>query len=177
VCLTVERISATQLQFRAVAQTVSRSTLAQLRSGSRVNLERSLSVGGRLDGHFVLGHVDGVGTVISDEQVGDSLLRTIEIPPELSALCAPKGSIAIDGISLTIASADAGRVTLSLIPYSLRHTTMQYLSRGDRVNIECDVLARYITHFHATQNGSTAPLSGNTGPQESILSKMERLNF
>jgi riboflavin synthase len=174
VCLTVEQVQGGRIVFCAVYETLNRSTLAALRSGQRVNLERSLQVNGRVDGHFVLGHVDAVGHIVGDRRVGESLVRTIGVPAPLIPLLATKGSVAIDGISLTIADSRQDSFDVSLIPYSIQHTTMAHKAVGAQVNIECDVLARYITHFLKSSGGGD-----NSRPQNSggLYTTLERLGF
>jgi len=145
VCLTLEKSDdGGRLCFTAVAETLERTAVNKFHAGRRVNLERAMRADGRFDGHIVLGHVDAVGRIVSDEKVGISVVRTIEIPKDLSPLTAEKGSIAVDGISLTIAKTKPGSISISLIPATLSHTTMGEKKVGDSVNIECDVLARYI---------------------------------
>jgi len=145
VCLTLEKSDAGgRLFFTAVAETLGRSSAGKARAGRRVNLERAIPANGRLDGHIVLGHVDAVGRITADERVGVGIVRTIELPEELYPLTAEKGSIAVDGVSLTIAKAGPGAVSISLIPATLSQTTQGTKKPGDSVNIECDVLARYI---------------------------------
>jgi riboflavin synthase len=114
-----------------------------------VNLERALRLGDRLEGHLVLGHVDGVGRVVRDRDEGGSVRRTIAVPRELAGLLAEKGSVAVDGISLTIAEARASEIAVALIPQTWQTTTMALKRPGDPVNLECDVLARYVRRLLA----------------------------
>jgi riboflavin synthase len=144
VCLTAEIAQANRFSAIAVAETLQRSTLGKIRVGERVNLERSLCAQGRFEGHIVLGHVDNVAKITTDKQMGPGLERTFEIPAGLRKFIAEKGSIAIDGISLTIAGIAGLSVTVALIPLTIANTTMQHKRPGDLVNIEIDVLARYI---------------------------------
>ena len=167
VCLTVEGFAGQALRFSAVLETLQRSTLKSVSPGRRVNLERSLRLGDRLDGHMVLGHVDGAGEIIKDREVGGSLLRTIRVPSGLSMFMAEKGSVAVDGISLTIAQVSGNEITISFIPATMQRTTMAGKSRGDQVNLECDVLARYL--FRMVESGGQ--------PGSSLLTKMEGLGF
>jgi len=152
-CLTVESEKGNVLSFTAVYETLEHTTLSQLRTGGRVNLERALRLSDRLEGHVVLGHVDGVGRIVSDRKYGDSIYRTIWIPLEFRKFMALKGSVAIDGISLTITEAGDETITVALIPHTLSETTMQIRQPGNRVNIECDVFARYIHHQLKTDKG------------------------
>jgi len=170
VCLTCECGGGPLLRFRAVTETLGRTTLADARSGASVNLERSLRPVDRLGGHFVLGHVDGIGTILSDTPAGDSLLRAVRLPAGLLRYTARKGSVAVDGVSLTIVSVSGDTVTVSLIPYSLEHTTLKRKRPGDPVNIECDVLARYIERLMRCGGEESAAA-------ETLYGKMERLGF
>lgn len=144
VCLTIEKIDDNKLFFRAVYETVNRTTVKDLHSGSIVNLERAMLAGGRLDGHIVQGHIDTVAEITSIIGYGDSLLYTFSVHEDYIKYITSKGSVAIDGISLTIAESLDSKFTVSLIPYSIDHTALKGKKIGDRVNIECDVLARYI---------------------------------
>jgi len=143
-CLTLESASGNVLYFTAVTETLSRTTLGTRRVGDKVNLERALPLAGRLDGHFVLGHIDAVGTILSDKSDGLAVVRTIRIPASVAKFCAEKGSVALDGISLTITRAAAMEIDVSLVPFTIEKTTMAHKRAGDGVNVECDVLARYI---------------------------------
>lgn len=170
VCLTVERMSGKTMYFSAVRETLSRTTLSTAVIGRHVNLERALQFGGRLDGHLVAGHVDSVGVIINDKEVGGSLLRTVGLPPEVMVFMAEKGSVAIDGISLTIASAGTSDITISFIPVTLAKTTMCKKNVGEKVNVECDILARYLYRMvHGAQQNITKG--------ESLLSSLERFGF
>ncbi|MDD5674530.1 MAG: riboflavin synthase [Chitinivibrionales bacterium] len=145
VCLTVETVMAAGgFTATAVAETLRRSTLGSARVGDTVNLERSLAAQGRFEGHIVLGHVDGVGKIIADKRAGESIERSFEIPEGIRKFVAEKGSVAIDGISLTVASKAGAAITVALVPHTLAHTTMAHKRPGDIVNIEIDILARYI---------------------------------
>ena len=139
VCLTVVEASGGRLAFDAVAETLRRSSLGRLGPGARVNLEPALRAGEPLGGHIVQGHVDGVGRVRS---LGD---RTwLDAPPELLRYCVEKGSIAVDGCSLTIAALDDAGFAVALVPHTLAVTTLGSLRPGDLVNLEVDVLAKYV---------------------------------
>jgi len=179
VCLTLERLDGTgRLFFTAVAETLGRTAVGKALFGRRVNLERAMRAGDRLDGHIVLGHVDAVGRISADERVGVSVVRTIDIPKELYPLTAEKGSIAVDGISLTIAKAAPGSVSISLIPATLANTTMGEKKVGDNVNIECDVLARYI--YGMIKAGVPVNLGAekvSVDNKENLMDKIERLGY
>ncbi len=158
VCLTVTTTDRTEAVFDVIAETLRRSTLGDLRPGSRVNLQKALVVGDRVDGHFVQGHVDAIGTVARVEHGAESVWW-FELPPESLACIAPKGSVAIDGISLTVAEVRDGRFSVALIPTTLRETTLAARKAGDRVNIETDVLARTVVHYLRAL-GLSPPLPG-----------------
>ncbi|MCC8164861.1 MAG: riboflavin synthase [Planctomycetes bacterium] len=160
-CLTVTRKNGTIASFDAVSETVSRTNLGRLRAGSRVNLEPALKAGDALDGHIMLGHVDVMGTVRSIAVSGsDSRILTINLPEIIRHLVAEKGSVAIDGISLTVAAAGDDYFTVSVIPHTWDNTTLGNLSEGDGVNLEADVMARYAARI--LQYGSSAEPEGVT---------------
>ncbi len=144
VCLTVTRSYDGGFDADVSAETLAVTTLGDLRVGARVNIERSLAVGDRLGGHMVLGHVDGVGAVRRFEAVGEARLLSVAAPRALLRYLAPKGSIAIDGVSLTINRLDGDAVEIMLVPHTLAVTTLGERKVGDRVNLEVDVLARYV---------------------------------
>ena len=146
-CLTVIELHADAADFEAGEETLSKTNLGDLVAGSRVNLERSLAVGDRLGGHFVQGHVDGTATVDEiirhDEWVDMWFLAS----SELTDLMVPKGSVAIDGISLTLVNVEERRCSVALIPHTLHVTTLGDRSVGDRVNMELDILGKYVAKF------------------------------
>ncbi|TSC79946.1 MAG: riboflavin synthase [Candidatus Peregrinibacteria bacterium Gr01-1014_25] len=143
VCLSVVEKKNTTMSFDVVDETLARTTLGSLREGDCVNLERSLKAGDRFEGHIVQGHVEGVGTVISRRLLAASAVIGIRLPAFLATHVVPKGSIAIDGVSLTVAFVKDGTITVALIPHTLAMTTLGLLQKGDRVNIETDIVARY----------------------------------
>ena len=145
VCLTAAALGSDWFAADLAPETLRRSNLGDLRAGSRVNLERPLSPGGRLNGHIVQGHVDGTGEFLGLEALGDDnwWLR-IRIPDELDPYLVFKGSIAIDGISLTIAAIESGVLSATIIPHTFRNTTLGGYKAGARVNLECDVLAKHV---------------------------------
>lgn len=144
VCLTVESIGSNGFTAHASAETLSRTTLAERRVGDGVNLERALAVGDRLGGHIVTGHVDGVGTLTHRHREGDSERVTFTAPREVLRFLASKGSVAIDGVSLTVNGLDAQSFDVMIVPFTLRATTLGAHTPGRRVNLEVDVLARYV---------------------------------
>lgn len=131
-------------------ETVSKTTLGDWQPGRAVNLERSLKVGDELGGHIVSGHVDGVGTVTALRAEGDSTRVTITVPEALAPFIAPKGSVAVDGASLTVNEVEGASFGVNLIPHTKAHTTFGGLAVGQRVNIEIDVLARYVARLRQT---------------------------
>ena len=143
-CLTVVALDESRLTFEAGEETLSRTNLGDLKIGSPVNLERSLAVGDRLGGHYVTGHIDAVGQLIDRREDAPWAHLTFSMPPRLAAQVASKGSIAIDGISLTVVEAGDDSFTVALIPHTLDVTTLGNRAVGDRVNLESDVLAKYV---------------------------------
>ena len=125
-------------------ETLSKTTLSNYEEGNRINLEKSLALGDEMDGHIVQGHVDGVAEITKIEQDGESTRFTFKIEPNLVKFIAPKGSVALDGTSLTVNNVDNNKFDVNLIPYTLAHTTWKDNSKGDRVNIEVDILSRYV---------------------------------
>ena len=147
--LTATEIVAGRLRFHAVPETLSRTTLATLEVGAEVNLEPALRAGEPLGGHYVQGHVDGVGTVAQAEQEGEGMRVWIEPPRELLRYVVEKGSIAVQGVALTVADLRDDAFAVALIPYTLEHTTLGTLAIGDRFNLEVDVLAKYVERLIA----------------------------
>jgi riboflavin synthase len=143
-CLTVIDRQADTFAFQAGPETLARTNLGRLQPGSRVNLERALAVGDRLGGHFVSGHIDGVGTLLSREDTGEWSTFWISVPRALAVQMAGKGSIAVDGVSLTIVESLPDRFSIALIPFTLEVTTLGLLRPGDPVNLETDLLAKYV---------------------------------
>jgi riboflavin synthase len=149
VCLTVTERNGTSLSFDAVPETLSRTALGRLAAGSAVNLEPALRAGEPLGGHYVQGHVDGVGRVRSIEPEGDGVRLAVETPAELLRYCVEKGSITVEGVSLTIAALRDHGFEVALIPHTLAETTLATLVLGDPVNLEADVLAKYVERLIA----------------------------
>jgi riboflavin synthase len=146
-CLTVVAIGEAELSFDVSAESLRRTNLGDLQPGNQVNLERSLRVNDRLSGHLVFGHVDGVGRVKAIQPDGDSFLYTFEIPPDLSRYLVEKGSVAVDGISLTVFHCQPTEFTCAIIPHTHQVTTLHARTPGDRVNLECDMQGKYIEKF------------------------------
>jgi len=154
VCLTVTSFDGLAFRAVAVAETLSRTVLGELRAGGEVNLERALRAGDRLDGHMMLGHVDGVGRVVRVEERRPGREVVLRVEPELRRYVAMKGSIAIDGVSLTIAGLERETFRVALVPHTLEVTTLGRLAPGCRVNVEVDVTARYIERLLAEREVS-----------------------
>lgn len=154
VCLTVVQLYDTSFAVDAVAETLSKSTLAHLRNGEQVNLERALRAQDRLGGHFVQGHVDGIGTIRNIGGTSHNNNWTFEIPETLEQFTIDKGSIAFDGVSLTIAQKDRNMITVAIIPHTLKQTIFKHKQVGQPVNIEVDFMAKYIKQFIERQSNS-----------------------
>ncbi|HEU6453217.1 MAG TPA: riboflavin synthase [Gemmatimonadaceae bacterium] len=149
-CLTVLAHGGGWFTVAAVLTTLGRTNIADWGSGTRVNLERAMRADARLGGHIVQGHVDGLGTVESVATEGDARLVNVRLPRELAELMVPHGSIAVDGVSLTVNELpEPGVVQLSLIEYTLGHTTLGDLRAGSRVHVEADVIGKYVRHLLA----------------------------
>jgi riboflavin synthase len=144
VCLTAVAVDDGELAFDAVPETLARTTLGELATGAEVNLEPAIRAGEPLGGHYVQGHVDGIGRVRALEPEGEDVRLRLDVPPELLRYCVEKGSLAVEGVSLTIAALDDGGVEIALVPHTLRETTLAALRPGDGANVEVDVLAKYV---------------------------------
>jgi riboflavin synthase len=154
VCLTVVEIDNCFFSADAVMETLARSTLFQLKRNDKVNLERALRLQDRLGGHLVQGHVDGIGIIQRLTQTPHTSSLAVEIPEELERYTIAKGSIAIDGVSLTIAKKENNLITVAIIPHTRQQTIVQFKKAGDAVNIEVDFLAKYIEQF-VSKTGET----------------------
>ena len=143
-CLTVVEFGPTEFSVDLSPETIRRTSLGQLSQGSMVNLERALMASDRMGGHIVQGHVDGTGRVISIKPDGASIVFRIRVPKRLNSYIVEKGFISVDGISLTVVKRGAASFTLSVIPYTLKNTNLIAVSVGDRVNLEADILAKYV---------------------------------
>lgn len=143
-CLTVIARSDADIQFQAGPETLAKTNLGQLVPGDVVNLEQALRVGDRLGGHFVTGHIDGVGQIVRKEQQGEWLMIEFACPESFNDLIVNKGSIAVDGVSLTVVSTEAGRFRVMLIPHTRDHTTLGIKEAGAPVNLELDLLAKHV---------------------------------
>lgn len=157
-CLTVVEMEGPHLHFDAVPETLQRSNLKRARVGEAVNLERALAVGGRLGGHFVQGHVDGTGTLLSISSAENARVLKIGAPADLMRYIVSKGSVALDGISLTVVDVFADAFTVWIIPHTWAHTALPYRRVGDLFNIETDILARYVERLLG-KGGENPPLT------------------
>jgi len=156
-CLTVVELSGELFAADLSSETLRRTAFAEMKAGARVNLERPLSAGKELGGHFMQGHVDGVGRIVRLAPDGANWWLGVRLPRELDRYVAMKGSIAIDGISLTVANIAADTVEAAIIPFTYANTNLQALGIGDAVNIEADILAKYVERLLETRTGAAAP--------------------
>jgi riboflavin synthase len=143
-CLTVTKLTKGIAEFQLVAETVRRTALGTVQPNDKVNVERSLKVGERLEGHFVLGHVDGTGTVEEIIAKPNETTMWLRLDGDLAKSVVPKGSVAVDGVSLTVVDVQGERISISLIPHTLKATTLGLRSKGNKVNIETDILGKYV---------------------------------
>jgi len=159
-CLTAVAIARRQFDVDVSPETLAKSTLGSMRVGERVNLERALRLSDRIDGHLVSGHTDGTGVIDSREVSGNAILVTVTVPEALTRYMIVKGSVAVDGVSLTINHLEAGRFSVSIIPHTAALTTIGLKPNGAPVNIETDMIGKYVEKFlSAKQNhsGSSPP--------------------
>lgn len=147
ICLTVTSFTASSFTVDAMPETMKSTSLCMLKPRSKVNLERAMAANGRFGGHFVTGHIDGVGTIVSKKQHFNAIYYKIGIPNDLLRYCLQKGSVAVDGTSLTIFDIDESSITISLIPHTVSESIIGEKVAGDIVNIECDMIGKYIEHF------------------------------
>ena len=152
VCLTVVLLDGDHVMADIGPETARITTLGGLQRGQTVNLERPMRMDGRLDGHFVLGHVDGVGTVTELRPEADSHWLTVAFPAALAPYFIRKGSVAVDGISLTVAGLGERHFDVQVIPYTWSHTALRHLRSGDRVNLECDMIGKYVVRALEARN-------------------------
>lgn len=153
-CLTVTALTDTTFTADVMPESLRRSNLGELGAGSPVNLERALALGDRLGGHLVTGHIDGTGIINRITQEGNALLFEIESPPEVAPYLVAKGSVAIDGVSLTVASVRDKSFVVGVIPHTARCTTLGQRRPGDRVNLEGDLIGKYVENFLQGRKGS-----------------------
>ena len=143
-CLTVKSFDEQRFEADASLETIDKTNLDGLEQGDRVHLERALALGDRLGGHLVTGHVDGVGSLIARTPEGDYIRATFEVPRPLAPFLAPKGSISVNGVSLTVNTVAGTRFDVMLVPYTLDETTFGEMAEGAKVNLEVDILAKYV---------------------------------
>ena len=151
-CLTVISSGRNNFTVEASHETLKRTNLSRLKVGSKVNLERAVKLGARLGGHIVNGHVDGIGKVDSIEKRGKSIEIWFSLPEGLSRYVVEKGSIAVDGVSLTVNAVSGNRFSVNIIPFTQEATIFGELKRGDPVNIECDIIGKYVEKFVAVKD-------------------------
>jgi riboflavin synthase len=168
VCLTVTSFSGKQFSVDVMPETVKATSLNNIQSGTRVNLERAMAAGGRFGGHFVSGHIDGTGIIKRKQASENAVYYEIETDPDLLRYVIHRGSVAVDGTSLTVFDVSDTSFTLSLIPHTLSETVIGLKGPGDRVNVESDMIGRYVSHF--IQNLGKDPNKKNkTGITQSFL--------
>ena len=148
-CLTVRELDATSFTVAAVVTTLGRTTIGEWNRGQRVNLERAMRADDRLGGHIVQGHVDGVGVVAAVERLGDAVLVDVDLPDNLSVMVVQHGSVAVDGVSLTVNAITGDRLQLSIIEYTLKHSAFGDLVAGSRVHVETDVIGKFVRRLVA----------------------------
>lgn len=167
VCLTAKDLSKSGFSADLSPETLARTSLGKLRPSSLVNLERALLPTSRMGGHIVQGHVDGLGTLRELKELGDgNRWLTVEAPPEVERYCVFKGSIAIDGVSLTIAKLEDGLLSVAVIPHTWTHTTMHTYRKGGKVNLEIDIVAKYVEKMLAARELTNEPGPGKAKPWE-----------
>jgi riboflavin synthase len=143
VCLTTTNISRNHVKFEMIDETLKKTNLGTIKSGDRVNIERSLKVGERMEGHFVLGHIDGTGKIVKIEKLSKEIKFWIELPKDLARFVVKKGSITVDGISLTLVDVIKNKISVCIIPHTMKITNLGLKKIGDKVNIETDILGKY----------------------------------
>jgi riboflavin synthase len=157
VCLTVTDCDPRRFTVQAVWETLQTTTLGSIRVGDGVNLERAMRPSDRLGGHIVTGHVDGIGVIRSKVERENSVLFSMDVPKEISRYIVPKGSVAVDGVSLTVADVIDSRVIVSIIPHTVRVTTFGFRKSGDEVNIEADLIGKYVERFIGSKQAVLTP--------------------
>ncbi len=166
-CMTAIRLDGSRFEVDVSPESVSRTLLGQARIGERVNLERALRLSDRLDGHLVSGHVDGTGLIAGRRPHDNAVIVTVSVSQDLTEWMIPKGSVAVDGISLTINALAPDRFTVSIIPHTAKLTTIGFKAVGDPVNIETDLIGKYVKRF----------VTGSTGPAKKADAAVLNLDF
>jgi riboflavin synthase len=185
ICLTVSKLgSAGVFHADVMPETLRRTNLHELQKGSRVNLERALRAGDRLGGHFVSGHIDATGEILSRQREGNAMLYRIGAPPPVLRYLVEKGSVTVDGISLTVVMVDNKSFIVSLIPHTAALTTLGYKNAGDRVNLETDMLAKYLDKLlagffpgHVVPQGGEEPAPEDGGKGKITMSMLQEKGF
>jgi riboflavin synthase len=162
VCLTVTSFTKNQFTVDVMPETVSATSLKTLKRGSKVNLERAMAAGGRFGGHFVSGHADGLGIIKSKKPVQNAVYYEIEVMSDILKYIIYKGSVTVDGTSLTVFGLSENSFTISLIPHTTSETIIGLKGTGDIVNVECDMLGKYIEHFLSNRSNDTQPTRKST---------------
>ena len=176
-CLTAVKIDSRHFEVDISPETLQMTTFNQAKVGQRVNIERALRLSDRIDGHLVSGHIDGVGKIRQRETLGNAILVTIEVPESLTGYMINKGSVAVDGISLTINTCAAGSFSISIIPHTAKLTTIGFKNKGDPVNIETDMLGKYVERFMSARPGrNDVKAEKSSGIDEAYLIKTGFLN-
>jgi riboflavin synthase len=152
VCLTVEELSSDKHRVTAVAETLEKTCLDEWTRGKTINLERCMTLNGRLDGHIVQGHVDTTGIIKKITEQNGSWLYNVSFPPSFASLVIEKGSITVNGISLTAFDVTTQSLQVAIIPYTYEHTTIKHLKAGDKVNLEFDVIGKYVSRYLQVRN-------------------------
>jgi len=183
VCLTVVNVANGNAHFDVITETLNRSTLGHKVVADRLNLELSLRPDSFVGGHFVQGHVDAVGRICAVQAQTEDWRITVEVPPEFMGAIVPKGSVAVDGVSMTIAAVEQNRFTIAVIPTTLERTTLSGLKVGDGINVETDILARTVVHWMELQRQGVLPppgsahLSATPGTSGLTLEKLAERGF
>jgi len=168
VCLTVTSILGKQFTVDVMPETVKATSLNNIKSGTKINLERAMAAGGRFGGHFVSGHADGTGVIKRKQAFENAVYYEIEADPEVLRFVIVRGSVAVDGTSLTVFDVSESSFTLSLIPHTLSETVIGLKGPGDIVNLECDMIGKYVSHF-IKNTGNDTPQKKKSGISQSFL--------
>lgn len=172
ICLTVIMVQTKQFSADVSPETLARTTLGQAKIGARFNLERALRLSDRLGGHLVTGHIDGLGRIRRKQNIGNAMLVAIEVPETLSKYMIPKGSVAVDGISLTINDCQKTAFSVSIIPHTAKLTSMGIKREQEKVNIETDMLGKYVQRFLIQrEDAANGPLEKRSGLDWDLLAK------
>jgi len=174
-CLTAVQVGGNQFKVDVAPETLSLTSLGRSKVGERVNLERALSLSGRLDGHLVSGHIDGTGTIKSRQNMGNAIIVSFAIPEAIAYYMIRKGSVAVDGISLTINDCQSNSFSVSIIPHTAALTTVGFKKLGETVNIETDMIGKYVERF--IKKGSRGPEKPESKKTEIDVEFLARTGF